>query len=73
MTVASSVWSDEAGPADAPVVVLVHGAMDRSSGMLKVSRRLDERYRVEEINQSELVLVYLPQNARQTLAIGVGK
>ena len=46
MTLASSVWSDEAGPADAPVVVLVHGAMDRSSGMLKVSRRLDEQYRV---------------------------
>jgi pimeloyl-ACP methyl ester carboxylesterase len=46
MTNSSAVWSDEAGPAGAPVVVLVHGAMDRSSGMLKVSRRLDERYRV---------------------------
>lgn len=40
------VWREEAGDADAPVVVLIHGAMDRSAGMLKVSRRLDTRYRV---------------------------
>jgi len=38
--------ADEAGAPDAPLVVLVHGAMDRSAGMLKVSRRLDDRYRV---------------------------
>lgn len=40
------VWSDEAGPVDAPLVVLIHGSMDRSSGMLKLSRALDSEYRV---------------------------
>ncbi|MFZ4720146.1 MAG: alpha/beta fold hydrolase [Ilumatobacteraceae bacterium] len=40
------IWSEEAGPADAPVVVVVHGTMDRAAGMLKLSRRLDDRYRV---------------------------
>jgi pimeloyl-ACP methyl ester carboxylesterase len=29
------------GPADAPLVVLIHGSMDRSTGMLKLSRKLD--------------------------------
>jgi pimeloyl-ACP methyl ester carboxylesterase len=41
-----AIWSDEAGPAGAPLVVLIHGSMDRSSGMLKLSRVLDGRYRV---------------------------
>ncbi len=36
----------EAGPQEAPLVVLVHGSMDRSAGMLRLSRRLDDRYRV---------------------------
>jgi len=40
------VWSDAAGPLDAPVVVLVHGSMDRSAGVLRLARRLDDRYRV---------------------------
>jgi pimeloyl-ACP methyl ester carboxylesterase len=40
------VWSEEAGPADAPLVVLVHGSMDRSAGLLKLSRRLDATTRV---------------------------
>ena len=31
-----------AGPTDGPLVVLVHGTMDRSAGMLKLSRRLDD-------------------------------
>ena len=35
------IWSEEAGPDDAPLVVLVHGSMDRSAGLLKLSRRLD--------------------------------
>jgi pimeloyl-ACP methyl ester carboxylesterase len=42
----STVWSDEVGPLDAPLVVLIHGSMDRSSGMLKLSRVLDSRCRV---------------------------
>ncbi len=37
---------DEAGPEDRPLVVLVHGSMDRSTGMLKLSRQLDRAHRV---------------------------
>jgi pimeloyl-ACP methyl ester carboxylesterase len=40
------IWSAEAGDADAPLVALVHGSMDRSAGLLKLSRRLDDRFRV---------------------------
>jgi pimeloyl-ACP methyl ester carboxylesterase len=43
---AASIWADESGPVDAPLVVLVHGSMDRSSGMLKLARVLDDRSRV---------------------------
>jgi pimeloyl-ACP methyl ester carboxylesterase len=39
------VWSASAGSGDV-LVVLVHGSLDRSAGLLKLSRRLDERYRV---------------------------
>ena len=41
-----AIWSDEAGPADAPLLVLIHGSMDRSTGMLRLSRRLDSAFRV---------------------------
>ena len=37
----SPVWSDESGPADAAVIVLVHGTMDRSAGLLRLARLLD--------------------------------
>ena len=40
------VWRDEAGPDDGTFVVVVHGSMDRSSGMLKLSRVLDGTCRV---------------------------
>lgn len=36
----------ESGPADAPLVVLVHGSMDRSGGFAKVARRLQHHRRV---------------------------
>jgi pimeloyl-ACP methyl ester carboxylesterase len=39
-------WSEEAGPPGAPLVVLVHGSMDRSAGLLRLSRRLDGELRV---------------------------
>ena len=42
----TSIWSDEVGPPGAPFVALVHGSMDRSSGMLKLSRQLDDDHRV---------------------------
>ena len=41
---AGHIAADEAGDPDAPLVVLVHGSMDRSAGMLRLSRRLDSRY-----------------------------
>jgi pimeloyl-ACP methyl ester carboxylesterase len=41
-----SLWADEAGPVDAPLIALIHGSMDRSSGMLKLGRRLDTTHRV---------------------------
>lgn len=41
-----TIWSDEEGAIDAPLIALVHGSMDRSTGMLRLSRRLDQRFRV---------------------------
>jgi pimeloyl-ACP methyl ester carboxylesterase len=37
---------EESGPPAAPLVALVHGTMDRGSGMAFVARRLDDRFRV---------------------------
>lgn len=36
-------WYTESGPADGPLVVFVHGTMDRAAGMLAMARRLDDR------------------------------
>lgn len=41
-----SVWSSTTGPRDGSHVVLIHGSLDRSAGMLKLSRRLDDEFRV---------------------------
>jgi pimeloyl-ACP methyl ester carboxylesterase len=40
------IWADEAGNPAHPLVALIHGTMDRSSGMLKLSRQLDSHWRV---------------------------
>lgn len=40
------IHSEEAGGESLPLIALVHGAMDRSAGMLKLSRRLDHDFRV---------------------------
>jgi pimeloyl-ACP methyl ester carboxylesterase len=40
------IWSDVSGEPGRPLVVLIHGAMDRSAGLLRLSRRLDRTYRV---------------------------
>jgi pimeloyl-ACP methyl ester carboxylesterase len=40
------VWSESAGDPHAPLAVLIHGSMDRSAGLLKLSRRLDDTYHV---------------------------
>ena len=42
----ANLWSAEAGQVAHPLIVLIHGAMDRSASMLKLSRRLDEQFRV---------------------------
>lgn len=36
-------WYAESGSDDGPLVVFVHGTMDRAAGMLPLARRLDER------------------------------
>jgi pimeloyl-ACP methyl ester carboxylesterase len=36
----ASVWSETAGDPASPLVVVVHGSMDRSAGLLRLSRRL---------------------------------
>ena len=41
-----SVWSATAGPVGGAHLVLIHGSLDRSAGMLKLSRRLDGTFRV---------------------------
>lgn len=41
-----SIWFASAGDPDAGPLVLIHGSLDRSAGMLKLSRRLDDTYRV---------------------------
>ena len=43
---ADTISSDEAGDPSQPLIAIVHGTMDRSAGMLRLSRRLDHRYRV---------------------------
>jgi pimeloyl-ACP methyl ester carboxylesterase len=40
------LWAHESGDAEAPLVALVHGTMDRSAGMLRLSRCLDRTFRV---------------------------
>jgi pimeloyl-ACP methyl ester carboxylesterase len=42
----TDIWVEEAGDVAHPLIVLVHGAMDRSAGMLRLSRRLDEQFLV---------------------------
>lgn len=46
MSSEGGVWSDVAGPDEAAVLVLVHGSMDRSAGLLRLSRRLDGARRI---------------------------
>ena len=42
----TAIWAEEVGPEDAPLIVLIHGSMDRSAGLLKLSRRLHGALRV---------------------------
>ena len=42
----TGVWSESSGSQSDPVIVLAHGSMDRSAGMLRLSRRLSDRFLV---------------------------
>ena len=42
----TALWSEEAGNPEHPLIVVIHGSMDRSAGMLQLSRRLDGDFRV---------------------------
>ena len=42
----NGVWAAESGPTDGPLIVVIHGSLDRSSGMLRLARHLDSAYRV---------------------------
>lgn len=42
----TTVWSASSGATGDQLVVVVHGAMDRSAGLLRLSRRLDRQFRV---------------------------
>ena len=44
--IAEQVWATTTGVPAAVHVVLVHGSLDRSAGMVKLSRRLEDRFRV---------------------------
>jgi pimeloyl-ACP methyl ester carboxylesterase len=40
------IWFHETGDVEAPLIALVHGTMDRSAGLLRLSRCLDHAFRV---------------------------
>lgn len=40
------IHREETGPEDAPVVVLIHGSLDRAAGMARLARQLQSRFRV---------------------------
>lgn len=42
----TDLWAETSGDPALPLAVLVHGTMDRSAGMLRLSRRLDKRFHV---------------------------
>jgi pimeloyl-ACP methyl ester carboxylesterase len=46
VTGSAALHVEESGPASGRIVVLVHGTMDRCSGMRRTARRLAERHRV---------------------------
>ncbi len=43
---AARVWSETAGDPVGPLIAAVHGSMDRSAGLLRLSRHLDGEHRV---------------------------
>lgn len=37
---------EETGPSEAPLVVLIHGSMDRATGFAKIAHRLEHEFRI---------------------------
>lgn len=48
---AETIWFDTAGDAARPTILLIHGSMDRSAGLLRLSRRLDAAHHVVRIDR----------------------
>jgi pimeloyl-ACP methyl ester carboxylesterase len=42
----NGIWAAESGPIDGPLIAVIHGSLDRSSGMLRLARHLDTECRV---------------------------
>lgn len=40
------IWATESGALDGPLMVMIHGSMDRSAGMLRLARVVDRQARV---------------------------
>lgn len=45
------IWSSVTGPEGAPVLVLVHGSMDRSTGLSRLARRFDGDHRIVRLDR----------------------
>ena len=48
---AETIWFDTAGDADRPTILLIHGSMDRSAGLLRLSRRLGAAHHVVRVDR----------------------
>ena len=48
---AGPIWFDIAGDDGHPTMLLIHGSMDRSAGLLRLARRLDDAHRVVRIDR----------------------
>lgn len=48
---ARGVWYTRTGPQGAPRIVMVHGSLDRSTGLSRLARRFDDRYEVLRLDR----------------------
>ena len=45
------VWFTRSGPQGAPPMVMVHGSLDRSTGLSRLARRFDDRFEVLRLDR----------------------